>query len=171
MNARNGLPLSHVTKHPSDSDLRILALGDNESWVSIDHSGNLEWANLENNYPRFIAHWKGKDWGRIPHLVLGSNGYYLMISKKRYSWKLGKDMMSYIDIDKNWKRIEVCALGRYGSYIVQLGDGNAFWDLKGCYGELGKWILQKSKDEDLSIRVRQCPTPRGCRIILTLLFF
>lgn len=136
---------------------RIMALGENECWMTVTNAGKVDWSNMEQNYPGFTTTWnKGSSkYGYVSQIVLGSNGNYFIKGQKTGEWMLDNTISTHVNMRGNYWDVEVCALGRCGAYIVQLKTGASFWNLKGCYGGLQDWITTKSKTEKKNIRVRQ----------------
>jgi hypothetical protein len=135
---------------------RIMAFGENDSWMTVDRQGNVKWSNMDN-YPSLYKRYNMQfnQFGDISCIVLGHNGDYYIQGDRRSAWRFRKTMGEHIKIEDIAVHIDVLTLGQNGAYIVAGKDGRALWDMRGCYVGLEDWLTAKCEVENKGIRVRR----------------
>ncbi|KAG8531169.1 uncharacterized protein KY384_004527 [Bacidia gigantensis] len=123
----------------------IMALGEDGSYVSIDDEDVwYKWLLEESHYPGLKRKLEtvidGDEYGRLSHIVLGSNGDYFIKGEDCAYWNLSAKMIEHVGLNENYLTVDVCALGQDGSYIVQFDSGRIKWNLKECYPGLRDWL-------------------------------
>jgi hypothetical protein len=135
---------------------RIMAFGENDSWMTVDRQRNAKWSGITDNYPSLReAYNRRHQYGAISHIALGHNGAYFIQGEDGSSWSFKKPMEEHIEIGEKFWHIDVLTLGQNGAYIVAYRNGLAFWDMRGCYPGLEAWLIVKYNVENKGIRVRR----------------
>jgi hypothetical protein len=136
---------------------RIMAFGENDSWMTVDQQGNLEWSGMTDNYHSLHEAYNRcvNRYGAISHIALGHNGAYFIQGEDGSLWHSKKTMEEQIRIWGERWQVDMLTLGKNGAYIVAYRNGLAFWNMRGCYPGLEDWLTAKCKVENKGIRVRR----------------
>lgn len=120
--------------------------------------------NIKFIYPSLPESWNThvNRFGWVSQITLGSNGNFFIKGDEYGHWNLHEINQTRLDLKNNFWKIEVCALGRERSYIVQLNNGASFWSLSGAYPDLSNWVTKKTKNEKRNIRVSQILAQSSC---------
>ncbi|KAF2747238.1 hypothetical protein M011DRAFT_52495 [Sporormia fimetaria CBS 119925] len=130
-----------TTTH-ADTTIRLLSLGAQETWVSISPSGPSFSPNFRQVYPTFSHDWASLPRQRIRQIVLGQNGNYFIKGSLSTAYRFSTEILSQgvVPAGLGNMGIDVCALGVDGTFIITWTDGRLFYNLKGYYPGLERWL-------------------------------
>jgi hypothetical protein len=154
-------PSSGGVTHLNNANHRILALGNQDSWMSVESgTGTAQWSNNINvQYPKLPSQYNTSSLGGVRQIVLGYNGNYFIRGNTRNIWCLDQSIINLANLNQNSSSMEVVALGMSGAYIIQLSDGRIFYDLKGHYKSLRTGFEQAVAVEGKRLSVSNATAP------------
>jgi hypothetical protein len=119
----------------------MMAFGTGSTWISISEIGEAKCShNLGDSYWELSERYDISDLNSAEQIVLGSDGYYFIQYADKTRWNMPPGVSSHVNMVRDGRKINLCALGMSGSYVIQLSTGALFWDLKGHYAGLSNRI-------------------------------
>lgn len=151
----------------SHKKFQMMALGEGSTWITISEAGKATFSdNLSESYARLTQKYDARDLDSARQVVLGGDGHYFIQYANKARWLLPSGVSTEVDMDHNRRKVEVCALGISGAYVIQLSTGALFWDLKGHYTGLQHELEAVSESRK---KLLVSPTPRVGINLLTVL--
>jgi hypothetical protein len=129
-----------------------MALGEGSTWITVSEAGKAKFSDhLSNSYLKLTQKYNESDLNFAQQIILGSDGYYFIQHTRKDRWYLPSGVSSEIDMKRNSRKVDVCAIGMAGTYVFQLSTGALFWNLKGRYAGLQKDIEGEGKRPKLIV--------------------
>jgi hypothetical protein len=149
---------------------QMMAFGTDSTWISVSETGEVKFSsNLKDSYGSLTAKFDATDLTSVEQIVLGAGGCYFIQRGNKTNWKMPPGVSRHVNMAENADKINVCALGMSGSYVIQLSNGSLYWDLKGHYagllGRLEKYDRRREAGSERNRLLVSLPPQVGTRSI------